>query len=419
MRRSCLPASLLPLALGSLQACFSPSAPDTSRLAPGLAPGLPDPEGGAFATDLAFLRARDPDLLTLAAGSAALVASPKYQGIVFTSTATGEESFGYLAREVFDQPTPSPHINGYGGENRLWLGPEGGPYSIFFAPGVPYDRETWYTPPAIDVEPWTLVAHDSAAVSFAKADTLTNRAGTSFAYRIDRTVTLLDDGALAERLAAASPRFGESPPGVTAVGYRTRNRLTNIGPEAWTREGGTLCLWALDMLPGGDSVVVVYPLSQNGRSAADTVVRYFGEMGPDQLRVTGDYALLRGSGAALAKIGLPPGLATGTGAALDYARGTLTVIDYDFDPEGIYLGMEWRDLADPYAGDAATTYNDPGPDAFYELESIGEAAFLAPGETADHRHTVYHFAGPTAALEQVATAVTGVGAEAFRRFAVE
>ena len=395
--------TLLPLAL--LAACFRPDAPETSRLAP----GLPDPDGGAFATDRAFLRSHDPDLVTLTAGSAALVASPKYQGIVFTTTATGEESFGYIAEDVFEAEAPDPHINGYGGENRLWLGPEGGQYSIFFEPGVAYDRETWYTPPAIDVEPWTLASADDRTAVFAKADTLVNRAGTALQYRIDRTVTLLDSGAVVSR-------FGASPPGVSGVAYRTDNALTNTGPAAWTRDGGTVCLWALDMLPGGERVAVVYPLSRKP-SGADTVVKYFGEMGPDHLRLTDEYALLRGSGAQLAKIGLPPKLATGTGAAIDYARGTLTVFDYDVEADGTYLGMEWRDMADAYAGDAVTTYNDPGPDTFYELESIGEAAFLAPGERTEHRHTVYHFVGPVAQLEEMLTAVTGVGAGDVRAFA--
>jgi hypothetical protein len=29
-------------------------------------------------------------------------------------------------------------MNAVGGEDRIWLGPEGGQLSIFFAPGVPY-----------------------------------------------------------------------------------------------------------------------------------------------------------------------------------------------------------------------------------------------------------------------------------------
>ena len=393
-----------------LAACGTPAPEETAEPAPGAGP-VP---GSSYAADTAFLRRHDPELVTLSRGRASLVASAKYQGIVFTSTATGAESFGYIAEDVFEAEAPDPHINGYGGENRLWLGPEGGQYSIFFEPGVVYDRATWYTPPAIDVEPWTLARADDRTAVFAKTDTLVSRAGTEFRYRIDRTVTLLDDDAVAERFAGV-PGFGESPTDVSAVAYRTDNALTNAGPSAWTREGGTLCLWALDMLPGSDSVVVVYPLSRKP-TGADTVVKYFGEMGPDQLRLTDEYALLRGSGSALAKIGLPPGLATGTGAAIDYARGTLTVFDYDVDPGGTYLGMEWRDMPDPYAGDAVTTYNDPGPDAFYELESIGEAAFLAPGEQTEHRHTVYHFTGPVSALEEILTAVTGVAAGEVRAF---
>ena len=388
---------LLPLLLLLLAACTSANPSETSRPGPDFPP---NPEGAAFDADRAFLRSHDSALVTLASGRAALVASAKYQGKVFTSTATGEESFGYLDYDALEAVAPDPHINGYGGENRLWIGPEGGPLSVFFAADVPFTPDDWYVPAAIDREPWDLVSADSASVVFAKAGQAQSRRGTRFDFRLDREVRLLPAGDIAAG-------FGVSlPTGVQAVAYRTDNALTNTGTAAWTRETGTLCLWALDMLPASDSAVVIYPLAA-GTTLAD-VRPYFGEMDARHRQVRGGTLLFRGDGSFRSKVGLSPKHATGRGGSLDLAAGTLTVIDYDLDREGAYLGMEWEELSDPYAGDAATTYNDPGPATFYELESIGEAAFLAPGQRAAHRHDVYHFTGPRAQLLALAEELLGV-----------
>ena len=67
------------------------------------------------------------------AGSAiALV--PDWQARVMTSTAEGDSgfSFGWINRALISSGKLAPHINAFGGEERLWLGPEGGQYSIFF-----------------------------------------------------------------------------------------------------------------------------------------------------------------------------------------------------------------------------------------------------------------------------------------------
>ena len=90
---------------------------------------------GSFGYDLNFLKSKDSDVIVLQteAGKAQVIVSPKYQGKVFTSTADGSKgkSFGWINYKAFKDEL-DPHMNGYGGEDRLWLGPEGGKYSIFF-----------------------------------------------------------------------------------------------------------------------------------------------------------------------------------------------------------------------------------------------------------------------------------------------
>ena len=49
------------------------------------------------------------------------------------------------------------HMNAYGGENRLWLGPEGGRFSLFFPKGAKMEFANWKTPAAFDREPWRVM----------------------------------------------------------------------------------------------------------------------------------------------------------------------------------------------------------------------------------------------------------------------
>ena len=81
-------------------------------------------------------------------GKAKVALVPAWQGRVMTSTMGGDTgpSFGWINRELIASGKILPHMNAFGGEDRFWLGPEGGQFSIFFAKGVPFDLEHWFTP---------------------------------------------------------------------------------------------------------------------------------------------------------------------------------------------------------------------------------------------------------------------------------
>ena len=127
--------------------------------------GVIDRSGGArpcpsFGDDLDFLqRHTETVVLSDASGAARLVLCPALQGRVATSTMSGAAgpSFGWLNRALMASGQLAPHMNAYGGEDRFWLGPEGGQFALFFAPGAPQDLAHWYTPAPIDAEPFTLV----------------------------------------------------------------------------------------------------------------------------------------------------------------------------------------------------------------------------------------------------------------------
>src|SRR5476649_1800028 len=55
---------------------------------------------------------------------------PEYQGRVMTSTTEDVDgrSLGWVNRSFIEKGEKDPHFNNYGGEDRLWLAPEGGAY---------------------------------------------------------------------------------------------------------------------------------------------------------------------------------------------------------------------------------------------------------------------------------------------------
>ena len=51
-----------------------------------------------------------------------------------------------------------PHFNNLGAEERLWLCPEGGPFSLWFKPGAKQVLKNWFTPPALNEGAWKVVS---------------------------------------------------------------------------------------------------------------------------------------------------------------------------------------------------------------------------------------------------------------------
>src|SRR5436190_10208454 len=85
---------------------------------------------GQFTADVAFLQQHTATVVLGAPGGAQVVVVPGYQGRVMTSTTGGSDrpSFGWIGRAAVASGQRQPHINVFGGEDRFWLGPEGGQY---------------------------------------------------------------------------------------------------------------------------------------------------------------------------------------------------------------------------------------------------------------------------------------------------
>lgn len=364
---------------------------------------------GTFGYDLHFLQQHD-SVIVLGNGDARVVVSPKYQGKVFTSTASGDPgpSFGWIHYKAFEGPS-DPHMNAYGGENRLWLGPEGGKFSLFFPPGAKMEFTTWKTPAAFDTEPWTVTLHSDTVVDLRKDMQLTNYAGTKLNLSIDRSIAILNQAAIDSILGLSADTA------VHAVGYRTFNILTNTGAELWTETTGMPCLWLLDMFNPSPATVIVIPYaSASGDTSKPATTNYFGEIPSDRVKYDGETLFFKADGKSRGKLGMHPHRAKPVIGSYDAQHHVLTICLFDIDSSARYLNQEWNTVKPPFSGDAVNAYND-GPLAdgsqmgpFFELESVSPAAFISAGQAQVHKHSVFHFTGPEAALDPICQKVLGV-----------
>lgn len=376
-------------------------------------PGATAPSPGTFGYDLHFLRQYDSPVV-LQSGAAKVIVSPKYQGKVFTSTASGDEgtSFGWVNYKAFTAK-PDPHMNAFGGENRLWLGPEGGPFSLFFPPGASMEFSNWKTPAGYDTESWSVDSTADASVAMHKLMSLQNYAGTHLNLRVDRRIEILPRTEVFRRLQVGADDS------VQVVGYATDNTLTNTGQTAWTETTGMPCIWMLDMFRPSPATVIVLPFHNTAGDPFEKVATtdYFGPISPDRLHHSNDVLLFKADGKSRGKLGVHPAKAANTAGSYDAQHRILTVTSFDVDAAGRYLNQEWRTDRALFSGDAVNAYND-GPLAdgsqmgpFYEIESVSPAALLGPGQVLSHYHAVYHFTGSEKSLDLIARKVFGVSIE--------
>ena len=101
---------------------------------------------------LNFIKNHSKNVLELQNGDAKVLLCADYQGRVFTSTAAGDSgtSFGWLNYNLLSSGEKKKQFNPVGGEERFWLGPEGGQYSIYFKKDDPFDYAHWQVPALID-----------------------------------------------------------------------------------------------------------------------------------------------------------------------------------------------------------------------------------------------------------------------------
>ena len=353
-----------------------------------------------YAKDRQFLKKHHPNLIELRQGTARVLICPAYQGRVMTSSADGKASYGWINYDLIRSGKRLPHMNAFGGEDRFWLGPEGGQYALFFKKGDPFDAEHWQTPAAIDSEPFIVRDTTQTSARFTRNVSLTNYAGTSFTLGIERSVRLLTPTEIKQKLVINTDS-------VSVVGIQSDNVITNRGTQAWTAKTGMPSIWILSMLNASPKSTIIVPFRAGAGKPVNDL--YFGKVPAERLRVGKTAALFTADARYRSKIGVSPDRATNWIGSYDPTTKTLTLVTYDFDPKNRqYVNSAWEQQKEPFSGDVINAYNDgsmkpgqPQMGTFYELESSSPAAMLTPGARQQHRHTTFHIQGSEQQLRQL------------------
>lgn len=382
----------------------------------------PPASAASFGDDLEFLRQHTRVVrLQDKSGQAQAIVAPAWQGRVMTSTAAGTNgtSFGWVNRELIASGQLQPHINVFGGEDRFWLGPEGGQFSIFFAHDAPFDLEHWFTPAALDTEPFKVDRESADRVVLSRQLQLTNYSNTPFEVEVTREVRLRPASDWLRRLGVTLP------PGVKSVAFESVNVIKNTGPAAWTKESGLLSIWILGMFNASPEATIVVPFQQGPEAERGPIVNdaYFGKVPADRLVVKDGVLFFRADAKHRSKIGLSPRRVKPLLGSYDAAHHTLTLVQFTVPPGATdYVNSMWKLQDDPFSGDVANSYNDgpPQPGAkqlgqFYELESSSPALALAPGKSARHIQATVHLQGSEAELDTIARRALGVSLDEIKQ----
>ncbi|WP_217447666.1 DUF6786 family protein [Maribellus comscasis] len=367
-------------------------------------------EKGSYGYDLETLQKNEKPI-ELINKNARILLSAKYQGRVMTSTSAGKsgKSYGWINHDLISSGEVLKQFNPVGGEERFWLGPEGGQFSIFFPAGKGFDFEDWNTPASIDTETYDIVEANEKEAVFSKSIELVNYSDFHFQLEVNRKIEILENPVLEDELSVSIPADAK------CVGYQTVNTVKNTGDKAWEKETGLLSIWLLGMFNPSPSVTIFIPYKTDVES--DYIVKddYFGKIPEDRLKVRDGMIFFRGDGKERGKIGIPPQRALPYLGSYDTENKVLTIVKTNIPEAAVdYVNSAWELQDFPFKGDAINAYND-GPledesqlGPFYELESSSPALALQSGERAAHTQLTVHFEGEEEDLNGICRQVFGI-----------
>ena len=346
---------------------------------------------------------------------------PEYQGRVMTSTCGDLQgrSFGWVNQAFIEKGEKDPHFNNFGGEDRLWLGPEGGPNSLWFAPGADQKLAAWITPPALNEGAFKIASEkDEPYYRLTRQMQFQNAAKTQFNLEVAREIHLQKTHHFGKLFGSEAQSTLESSK-LKMVGFQTINTITNRGP-AMTREKGLVAIWSLGQFPSGPRTYIVLPYKPGHEVDLGPVVKadYFGRVPPERVRISSEAIFFLGDGKYRSKIGVSQTRAKPVAGSIDLQNGVLTLVHFTMpsDPtKHSYVNNLWGRQEEPFQGDVFNSYNDGPPEpgkpamgGFYEMESLSPAAQLPTGKSLKHTHTTFHIEGDPSSLARVAKAALGV-----------
>lgn len=363
---------------------------------------------GIYGYDVEFFSKHNIETIELKDenSDARVLIAPGLQGRVMTSSATGNNgaSFGWINYNFIESGEISKQFNPFGGEERFWLGPEGGPFSIYFNSRDEQEFANWLVPPELDTKPFDVVEVNEKSVKFKKSFSLKNASGTTMDIGIRRSIQLLSrtDAEKALQLTLGNA--------LNFVAFETVNTLKNEGDIQWNSDNGFLSIWLLCMFNPSEQGVVFIPFKEGsveelGEKVTDD---YFGKVPPERLIVKDNILFFKTDGKYRSKIGISPLRAEPYCASYDPKSQVLTLLWYSQPKRPAkYVNSKWGQQDDPLHGDVVNSYNDgPADDGkvmgpFYEIESSSPAALLNSGEEITHTQRIFHISGDEAKLNEI------------------
>jgi hypothetical protein len=352
-----------------------------------------------FSDAVALLKDTGNSAVVLAAPkrAGAVLVAPDLVGRVLCSTfdqTTGPTN-GWVNESAIHRGKIDPVFNNFGGEERIWFAPEGGPFGLMFG-RTEWRFENYRVQPGLSTLEYEIVGSSPTSVLLQAELALENAAGTGFDLHVDRRITLLE----------SCPYTLGIPGRIDVVAFQTENRVTNTG-SAWSRATGTLAIWCLGQFLEYPHLSVVVPVgaAADGEPLPATVDEYFKDfcidgVFPHDRRVDhGDFVLLRADGKVRGKTGIRRDRARGRLGSFNPHSTHLIIVDHDFYPELEYATGYWRHYEDAFDGDALSVYID-GPERSgepegisYELETMSPALFLHSGQSFEYRNRTFHIRG--------------------------
>ena len=355
---------------------------------------------GTYGYDLDFFTRHNIKTVELkdSATGASVMIVPEFQGRVMTSSTNGREgqSFGWINYSFIESAEKNDQFNPFGGEERIWLGPEGGPFSVYFKKDAEQIFANWIVPKEIDTEGFDLTNQTSESVSFRKDFPLENASGNRLDIGIERNVKILG---LAEAENAMNMKMHDS---LTFVAYESENILINKGNTSWNAETGILSIWMLSMFNPSEEGVVFIPFKTGDEKESGKIVTddYFGKVPSDRLIISDGIIFFKTDGKFRSKIGISPQRALPWCGSYDPANRVLTLLWYSAPEKPLeYVNSKWGATDNLLSGDVVNSYNDgPVEDGsimgpFYEIESSSPAAMLNAGEKITHTQRIFHISG--------------------------
>ncbi|MBO6101659.1 MAG: hypothetical protein J6P03_00195 [Opitutales bacterium] len=350
-----------------------------------------------FGKDISLLETY-ADCIVLGDGESFLALSPKLQGRVLTSTFDGANgrSLGWYNRTLLANGGEESHLNIIGGEDYVWVGPEGSEYSLFFPEKELFIAQNWKIPAAFSAEPWKLAAKSKYQAKFEKQAKLKNAKGADVSMNVEREVSFVSKQNASKILGV------EIPDSVKVVAFQSINKLTNSGAEAWGEGGALVNMSAHSCFNANKSTYAFVPYKEGDQKQLGAIISDpYNEPVGDRLSVAPEYVRLRVDGFKVGEIFMNQKRSKNVIASYDSERNILTIVKY-LSPtrERKYLPALWKRAADVFDGEALSVFNN-GPavqgsffsEKFFETTTYSPALALEPGKSQIHVQRVFHFQG--------------------------